>query len=160
MTICENFELDQDIIRGIFVQLPKNAPKIGHFRTLLRSNDPSVFEELKSYCFTYAKKAHLEDSVWLFFSDVIAYTPLQDMQDEKRFLKNNKFVETSDDDNLYFFKIEDYRLQTDTSPLEFVEDDIKKIIIHKRKVKLAKELEDEIYDKAVKNNDFEIYQNN
>jgi hypothetical protein len=153
----DNFELDQNIIRGIFVQLPKGSPKLARFRSLLRSQREGDFEELKTYCYSYARKAHLEDSVWVFFSDLTSYTPLQDISDEKSFLRNNKFVETSDKENMYFFRIDDYKLQTETSPLEFVDDEIRKIIIHRRKVKLAKDLEDQIYDRAIENDDFEIY---
>ena len=58
---------------------------------------------------------------------------------------------------LYFLKITQYKVQNDTSPLEFVRDDIQKIILNKRKVKLAKDLEEEIYENAVRNDGFEIY---
>ena len=73
-------------------------------------------------------------------------------------MKSHKYYETSDDNQLYFLKITGYKLQADTSPLEFVEDEIRKIILHKRKVILAKELERKIYDKAVKNKEFEIFE--
>lgn len=154
----DNFELDQNIVRGIFVKLPKGAPKITRFRYLMRSKKADNFEELKSYCYSYASKAHLEDSIWLYFSDLYTYIPLQHITDEQRFLKSHEYYEMSDDDNLYFLKITGYKLQADTSPLEFVEDEIRKIILHKRKVLLAKELERKIYDKAVKNKDFEIFE--
>ncbi len=153
----DNFELDQNILRGIFVKLPKGAPKVTRFRYLLRSNRAEDFEELKSYCYSFASKAHLEDSTWVYFTDLYTYMPPQHITDEQNFLKTHKFYESSDDNYMYFLKIEGYKLRTDTSPLEFVEDEIRKIILHKRKVKLAKELESNIYDEAVKNQDFEIY---
>jgi hypothetical protein len=153
----ENFKLEQNIIRGIFVQLPRDAPKITRFRYLLRSNGVEEYEELKSYCYRFATKAHLEDSTWLFFSDISSNIPLQNVRDETQFLKNNKNYETSDENFYYFLKISDYKIQKETSPLEFVEDEIRKVILHKRKVAIAKELEDNIYDKAVKNEDFEVY---
>jgi len=154
----DNFELDQNIVRGIFVKLPKGAPKITRFRYLMRSKDIDNFEELKTYCYSYASKAHLEDSTWVYFSDLYSYIPLQHITDEQGFLKSHKYYETSDDNQLYFLKITGYKLQADTSPLEFVEDEIRKIILHKRKVILAKELERKIYDKAVKNKEFEIFE--
>jgi len=153
----ENFKLEQNIVRGIFVQLAKDAPKITRFRYLLRSSGEEEFEELKSYCYRFATKAHLEDSAWLFFSDISSYIPLQNISDEEQFLKNNRYYETSDNNFYYFLKISDYKFQKETSPLEFVEDEIRKIILHKRKVAIAKELEDNIYDKAVNNEDFEIF---
>jgi hypothetical protein len=114
-------------------------------------------EELKSYCYRFANRAHLEDSVWMYFSDIALTIPMDNVQDEKAFFRSNRFYETSDDQYYYFMKIADYRLQGETSPLEFVADEIRKIIIHKRKVAIVKELEETIYDNAVKNEDFEIY---
>jgi len=43
------------------------------------------------------------------------------------------------------------------SPLEFVLQDIKNIILNKRKVELAKKLEDEVYENAAKRKDFEVF---
>ena len=60
----DNFELKQNIIRGYFIQLPKDAPKLGRFRYLLRSNRPDHIEELKSYAYSYGTKVHLNDSLF------------------------------------------------------------------------------------------------
>jgi hypothetical protein len=41
--------------------------------------------------------------------------------------------------------------------LEFVKDDIRNIILNKRKVELAKKLEDDVFKEAQDDEDFEIY---
>lgn len=156
----DNFELKQNIITGYFIQLSKDAPKLRRFRALLRSNRESDIEELRSYAYSYGTKVHLNDSVWVNFEDVINNTPLMDIDDKSDFIKRNRVYETKDESYFYFLKITDFKLQNDTSPLEFVRDDITNIILNKRKVKLAKELEEEIYENAVENEDFKIYNNN
>jgi hypothetical protein len=88
---------------------------------------------------------------------VINNSPLMELPNKTDFLRRNTYYETSDEDKRYFLKIIQYKIQNDTSPLEFVRDDIQKIILNKRKVALAKELEDEIYEKALKNEGFKIY---
>jgi len=153
----ENFELKQNIIRGYFIQLSKDAPKLGRFRYLLKSQREKDIEELKSYAYSYGTKVHLDDSVWVNFEDVINNTPLMDIPNKTDFLRRNTYYETPDDKYIYFLKISQYKIQNDTSPIEFVRDDIQKIILNKRKVHLAKILEDEIYKKAIENEDFEIY---
>jgi hypothetical protein len=153
----DNFGLKQNILRGYFIQLNKNSPQLGRFRYLLRSSREDDIEELKSYAFSYGTKVHLNDSVWVYFEDVINNTPLMDIQNKTDFLRRNTYYEMADDTYLYFLKINQYRIQNDTSPLEFVRDDIQKIILNKRKVVLARALEDEIYENAVKNNGFKIF---
>jgi hypothetical protein len=137
----DNFELKQNIVQCNFVQLPKNAARISRFRTLLRNSRERDQEEIREYCYQYANKAHLEDSLWINFEEVIVNTPLSTIPNKTQYLRRNKFVEVQDDNFIYFLKILDYKITNDTSPLEFVRDDIEKIIINKRKVALAKTLE-------------------
>ena len=68
------------------------------------------------------------------------------------------YVEESDSSYLYLFKIDKYKISDETSPLEFVKDDIKNIILNKRRVDLAKNLENGIYERAKENEDFEIFE--
>ena len=58
---------------------------------------------------------------------------------------------------LYFLKVNNYRISDNVSPLDFVRNEIKNIILNKRKVQLARELEDEVYESAVSGEKFEIY---
>jgi hypothetical protein len=153
----DNFELKQNIIRGYFIQFNKDAPKLRRFRYLLKSNRTQDIEELKSYAFSYGTKVHLDDSIWVNFDDVINSSPLMDIPNKTDFLRKNKYHEMSDENFIYFLKISQYKTQNDTSPLEFVRDDIQKIILNKRKVKLSKELEEDIYKNALKNEAFKIY---
>ncbi|HEX6889170.1 MAG TPA: peptidyl-prolyl cis-trans isomerase, partial [Chryseolinea sp.] len=74
-----------------------------------------------------------------------------------QFLKSNPYFETSDENYLYFLRVRQYRILDNISPLEFVMDDIKNIILNKRKVELAKQLEDEVYKYALDQNEFEIF---
>ncbi len=153
----DNFELKQNIIRGYFIQLNKSAPKLGRFRYLLRSSRPQDIEELKSYAYSYGTKVHLDDSIWVNFEDVINNTPLMDIPNKTDFVRRNSVYEIPDDNYIYFLKISQYKIQNETSPLEFVRDDIQKIILNKRKVILAKKLEEDIYENAIENEDFKIY---
>lgn len=153
----ENFALKQNIIRGYFIQLSKDAPNLGRFRYLLRSNRPQHIEELKSYAYSYGTKVHLDDSIWVNFEDIINNTPLMDIPNKTDFLRRNKYNEARGDDYLYSLKVSQYKIQNDTSPLEFVRDDIQKIILNKRKVMLAKKFEEEIYENAIENEGFKIY---
>jgi len=152
----DNFELRQHIIKCRFVKLPLEAPKLSIFRRLFQSNDEKQLEELRSYCYQYSTNFHL-DSTWVNFDEVLENTPMVTIENKVHFLRNNRYYETRDDVYHYFLKISDYKISEETSPLEWVRDDIQKIIINKRKVKLAKELEEGIYSRALKNEDFEIF---
>ncbi|WP_237390300.1 peptidylprolyl isomerase [Fulvivirga sediminis] len=153
----DNFILKQNIIRGKYIKLPLNAPKIKKVKGLINSEKEKDLEELNSYCLSFATKYQLDDSVWMIFDEVIQDSPLAEIPNKVQYLQNQKYSETSDDKFRYYLKIQEFRISDNISPLEFVKEDIRSIIINKRKVELAQQLEDEVYERATQNNEFEIY---
>jgi predicted house-cleaning noncanonical NTP pyrophosphatase (MazG superfamily) len=154
----DNFELKQNIIKGIFAKVPQEAPRTGRLRDLFKNKlDEEAREEIKSYCLSFAASYSLDDSIWYDFEDVIKNTPLVSIPNKVQFLRENKFMETSDDIYLYFVKVLDYKISDQISPLEFVRDDIANIIVNQRKVALTREMEEAIYQEALDSKDFELY---
>ena len=153
----DNFLLKQNIIRGKYVKLPIGAPKVDKVKGLILSDDPEQIDELNSYALSFAAAYQLNDSVWMVFDEVIKNSPLAEIPNKVQFLKNTGYTETSDDEFRHFLKIDEYKISDNTSPLEFVREDIKNIIINKRKVQLAQKLEEDLYEDALQNNGFEIY---
>jgi len=153
----DNFPLKQNIIRGKFIRVPKDAPNSTKIRTLIYSTREDKMEELRAYCFNYALMYSLEDSVWINFDDIIKNTPLAEIPNKVDFLKRTKYTESSDETSKYYLLIKEYKKTDDIAPMEIVQDQIINIIINKRKVELARNLEKEVYDKAVESNSFEIY---
>ncbi len=156
----DNFELKQNIIKGTYLKLSKEAPRIRKVRQLVQSKKVKDREELKTYCFQFATSYILEDSLWINFDEVVKNSPLGGIPNKVQFLRNNKYFETSDDQYNYFINIYDYKISNEISPLEFVQDEIANIIINKRKIGLANQLEEDIYERASQNNEFEIYRTN
>ncbi len=153
----DNFPLKQNIIRGKFIRVPKDAPDLNKIKTLIYSSRKDKIEELRSYCFSNAIMYSLEDSVWINFDDIIKNTPLAEIPNKEEFLKRTKYTESSDETSIYYFLIKEYKKTDDIAPLEIVKDQVMGIIVNKRKVELARILEKEVYDKAVESGAFEIY---
>lgn len=153
----ENFVLRQNIMRCLFAMVPVEAPQIENFRKLIRTYPDSNLEEIQSYCYRFASKSSLETELWINFDEVISNTPLISVQEKAEFLKNNSFVETSDENYYYFIRVLDYKISDQIAPLDYIKDDIESILINKKKVELRKELEEEVYKVAKENNEFEIY---
>ena len=154
----ENFELKQNIIKGVYAKVPQEAPRVGRLRNLFQGElDDDAREEIRSYCLSFASAYSLDDSTWYNFEEIIANTPLVSIPNKVQFLQKNEFIETSDDIYVYFVKVQDYKISDQISPLEFVKDDIVKIVTNQRKVALTQQLEEDIYRDAKKNKEFEVF---
>ena len=152
----DNFILKQNIVRATFIKIPKNAPKMDKLRDWMYSQDEDARRSLKSYCLSFSSAYHISDSTWMIFDDLVRNSPLMEIPNKVQFLKATPYYETEDDNFLYFLKVDEYRISDNVSPLEFVTDEIKNIILNKRKVELAKKLEDEVYESALEQEEFEI----
>lgn len=152
----DNFILKQNIVRATFIKVPKSAPRTNKIKELMPSSKQKDREELKSYCLSFSAAYHLSDSSWMVFDELVKNTPLADIPNKVQFLRNYTYYETNDENYLYFLKIDEYRISDSVSPLEFVRDEIRNILLNKRKVELVRKLEDEIYSKAQKEKEFEI----
>ncbi|MGE0770207.1 MAG: peptidyl-prolyl cis-trans isomerase [Cyclobacteriaceae bacterium] len=153
----DNFILKQNIIKGTFIKVPKGAPRTNRIKDLIYSTKENDINELRSYCISFSTAYHISDSSWIEFDKLVVTSPLAEIPNKIQFLKSYQYYETSDVNHLYFLKIDAYKISDNVSPLEFVKEDIKNIIINKRKVELARKLEDEVYDNAAQQKDFEIY---
>lgn len=153
----DNFILKQNIVRATFIKVPKSAPRTNKIKELIFSKKEKDQDELKSYCLSFSTAYHLVDSTWMVFDELVKNSPLAEIPNKIQFLKANPYYETSDDTYLYFLRVMEYRISDNISPLEFVRDDIRTIILNKRKVALAKQLEDEVYKSAVSEKEFEIF---
>lgn len=156
-THLDNFILKQNIIRGAFIKVPQGAPRTNRIKDLVLSNKEKDKNDLKSYCLSFSSAYHLADSSWIEFDKLVVNSPMAEIPNKIQFLKSYPYYETSDSGFLYFLKIDAYKISDNVSPLEFVKEDIKNIIINKRKVELARKLEDEVYEKAAESKDFEVY---
>ena len=152
----DNFILKQNIVRATFIKVPKNAPKLNKLKDWVSSRKAEDKSNLKSFCLSFSVAYHISDSTWMIFDDLVRNSPLMEIPNKVQFLKSNPYYENEDENFLYFLKVDEYRISDNVSPLEFVTDEIKNIILNKRKVELAKKLEDEVYENALDHKDFEI----
>lgn len=153
----DNFILKQNIVQGTFIKIPKNAPRTGKIKELIFSKREKDENELKSYCLSFSVAYHISGSNWVVYDDLVKNSPLAEIPNKINFLKSNPYFETSDENYLYYLRVVQYRISDNISPLEFVKDDIRNIILNKRKVELAKQLEDAVYKYALEQDEFEIY---
>jgi len=155
----QNFELKDNIVKVVYLKTKKNAPKLKDVKKWIRSNREKDRLKLEEYCYQFASDFNLDDETWLLFDDLLKKIPLKTF-DKETFLRNNRYLELEDSTDVYLVDIRDRQIRESISPLSFVNEDIRNLIINKRKLELINEMERTAYDDALKNNDFEIFNDN
>ena len=152
----QNFLLKSNIVKATFIKAAKKSPKIDKLKTWFNSSKEKDRQLLEEFCFQYAIDYSLNDNDWMQFDDLLKRVPIK-TYDKEEFLRNNRNIETADSVNIYLIKITDFKTNESVSPLDFVKDNIKNLIINKRKLALIEQMQKSAFDQALKNNDFEIY---
>ncbi|MCC6690770.1 MAG: hypothetical protein IT235_04490 [Bacteroidia bacterium] len=152
-----NFELKDNIIKVLYVKVSKKSPKIQKIKTWYRSELPKDRELLESYCHQYAENFYLDDNSWLLFDDLLKEIPIQAAYNKELFLQNNRFIEVSDSSSLYFVNIKGFQIKNSISPLAFEKENIKNIILNKRKLELISSMKAEVLKEAGGNKNVEEF---
>jgi hypothetical protein len=151
-----NFELKQSIIKASYVIIPKNALRIENAKRWFNSSKIKDRAELETYCMQFSSNYNLVDTAWIYLDELMKIIPL-DRFSENSILQKNNYINFSDDENIYLIKIKDFMYKEEMSPLEFETDNIRNIIINKRKLELINKMENDVYQKARNDEDIEIY---
>jgi len=151
-----NFILDRNLVKALFVKLPRSTPDVDQFRRLYVSDKEEDMQQLENYCYQYATQFDFFNDSWVNFTLIQAELPQKVWSPEKS-LKWYKRIEQKDSVYNYFVYIRDNRVEGETAPIDYVADNIKSIIMNKRKVKFITDMENDIFNDALSKGEFTIY---
>lgn len=152
----ESFILNRNIVKAIYIKIPVQVSNPDNIRELCSSNDPEKQAKLNEYCLSYAKSYDRFNDQWVSADLVLRNTPEQ-ITDQKQFLEKNRFSESTDKTFYYIVYIRDYRLEGQVSPIDYVENDIRNIILSKQKIEFLKQIEKDIYKEGLDNNRVKLF---
>jgi hypothetical protein len=152
----QNFLLKDNIVQIQYVKVPLKSTHIKQFKKLLSSDNSATRTQLSEECEKYASDYFLDDQNWLLFNDLLKQIPIKTYNQEE-FLKNHKELEYQDSLYMYLVRFRDFKIKESVSPLSFEKERVKNILLNKRKIDLIQKMHGDLYDKALKNADFEIF---
>ena len=152
----DNFRLEDIIIKGVFVIVPKTAPNINTIENLYKSEEQEDLVKLETYCFQNARKYEIFLDHWLPMNEINSALP-EPISRPEQFIRYNKSYQTSDSLNQYFLSVKEYKLASELAPIEYVEDKIKAILVNKKRIEFIKQLESDLYEEGLKDKAIKFY---
>ena len=152
----ENFKLNEVLVKLRYVNLAKNNSDFSKIKTLFQRFNKKDKEELFDMAIQFNSYS-LNDSVWVKVRQVYnKIGPLTPGTNEG-LLKKGNFLQLEDSLGVYLVSVEDVKLRDEQAPLDYSLPTVKQILLNKRKLELIKKLEKDITQDAVRNDQFEIY---
>jgi hypothetical protein len=152
----ENFILNRDIVKAIFIKIPAEVTKPEQVKVFCEQVSDDNLRELREFCLKYAITFDIFVDNWVEL-DLIAQNLPEPIEDKNRFLRRNAIIEIRDNDFYYLLCVIDYRLANNMAPVEYVTENIKNLIINRRRIDFLKKIEDDVYVEGVRNNKFKFY---
>lgn len=150
-----NFELKDNILKTVYVKVKQEAPKLDKLRAWFRSSSEKDRQLLTDYCYQFATDFRFDEENWMLFDELLKTIPIK-TYDQEHFLRNNRLIEITDSSHIYLIRILDFKIKESLSPLAFEKENIRALILNKRKLELIKQMENDAINKALARKEVEV----
>ncbi len=155
-----DFQLKENIVKVVYAVFRNEEEEIDEAKYLKKMfkklPDSALVDSLESLSERWDFVYSTDTSHWLPFDKLIEMFPIETYNQEL-YLKNHRFVEITDEKNIFLVKFVNFKIKDETSPLDFERRYIRSIILNKRKKRLIKQMHRDILDKGLKENNYEVY---
>ena len=153
----ELFVLNEDLIKLRYIIFESNISDQDEIKSLFMRYSEEDKVRLKRISNKF-KSFFFNDSIWIRSKDIIEKIPALNYDTGEILSKNMNFIQFKDSVGLYLININDFANVGNQAPISYIEPTLRQIIINKRKYDLAKKLEVEILNNAIKNKKFQVYE--
>ncbi len=149
--------LESVIIRCHMIKLPQDVDEkvVKECEKLWKGDKEKDFTKLVNLCNQYASTYYLSDSIWYKLDLISQEMPAGAINENA--IRNNEVFQLTNDDYYYFLKILDVRDKKEIAPLTFIREQAAKVILHKRKIALLGDLQEDLYDRASSRDNIKLY---
>jgi len=151
------FKLRDNIVKMIYFRLSIDSVKAAQVaRKMLEADTITNFDQLEQFCLRRTSAYVVSLNSWYSFSDLQKLAPIV-TYNEELFLKNNRLIELTDDRWRYMIRIYSFLTREATSPLSFEIENIRTLILNSRKQALLNQMRNELYERALRKKEIEIF---
>jgi len=148
----ENFKLNEELLKIKYLHFDHKVVNKKELIRLFKSEKIDDLESLEKQQLSF-KKFQFNENIWISLDKVMINLPFS----KEELLNKTKYLEKQDSIGLYLVSVKDFLSTNETAPLSYIKSQIKQMILHRRKIKLIKDIEKILIQDATKNNNFKIY---
>ena len=152
----DEFELNDFIIKALFIKVSKNASRVDELKTSYLLKKDKDVAKVESIAKLYAEDFYYDDENWVLLGDILNRFPLRSLNKETLVLNRTKTY-ISDEKYVYFLNILDFRFKNDKAPFEFVKEQIKERLLSLRINEQRTKLETDLLKQLKEKHDIEVH---
>lgn len=152
----ERFRLEENIIKGLYLKVPVGSSHLSNFQKWYKQGTNEAIENIEKNSLQNVVGYEYFYDRWVDFDEVMDNIPTL-ISDQRQFLQTNKNVEVRDSSFVYLLNIKEYKLAGSDAPYEYIKGHLTEIFIEQRKADFLKQVQKDLYDKAVSDEEIKFY---
>ncbi len=145
----DRFSAGHDLIKGVFVKIPKSAPDLAKLKKLYKNTSNEAFTQIESYCVQNGGQFEYFLDRWVILDDILDQISY-DTGKNADFLRTRSTLDVVVGEFEYLLYVDDYVLAGTTAPLEYVKDEVRNIVVNTRKTEFIHRFEQDLLREAEK----------
>lgn len=142
----ELFTLGTDILKGLFIIIPKDASNQKNLQKWLQKPEENI-AEIEAYAYQNATGYELFLDQWVNINQINIKFPSEKSGLSEQLRKDN-LIEVSDSSQTYILRLTDKRFIGQTMPLDFAEEEIRNILLSQRRKQFLAAYREQLYENA------------
>jgi len=149
------YQLDNPIIKGYLIEVPKIISIRDSLKLLWKNPNAANLARLKAICEEYELSYFLDANKWNEWDKLAVYLPRNIGFDE--FSRKGKDFTLQDGEFEIWIKIMDSKRPQEIPPIDYVEEQLKRMLLLSRKTKLLEEKKEDMYEIAKRKGQIEVF---
>lgn len=175
------FKLDESIMKGVLVIVPKDAPNVPKLRQWLmkvgaerieeviqsgkagrktkagKGKAANVLDEIEKYVYQNATGYELFTDRWLTTTEMLRHIPMERAELENK-LRYSDRIEVANDEKTYILRITDKHMRGEAMPVDYARPQIEKIVLNARQVEFVQAERERMYQEAIDKQQLKFYE--
>lgn len=151
-----NFRLDKNLFKVRYVHFGRDFLDKKEVIKRFKSQKEADLDSLESKTINF-KGSNFDLEKWFTYDNLVKAIPPFQAEPKEKLLKLSKFIQKEDSLGVYLVAVKDFLKKNAIAPQNYIEANIKEIILHKRKLELIRDIEKTLINDAIENQKFKEY---
>lgn len=141
------FLLKENILKGIFLILPNDAPQQAKLRQWLQKPQQHI-EQIEKYAYDYATGYQLFTDQWISDNQILLRIPYERNELNGQ-LSKGSLIEKTDSLHHYMLQVVDKHMAGELMPYDYARSEIERMVLERRQVEFIRQQKADLYDDAI-----------
>lgn len=150
------FTADRDLVKGIFLKVPLNAPNMDGLKKWLSDPDTRNLQQIERYSVQYASVFNYFMEQWTPLTEIVGNVP-ELFAKGSALTKESRTVEVTDEAFTYLLYVSEGVAKGETAPFEYARPLVANVMLNARKTAFIKQFESDLKKKAADEGRLTLY---